>query len=256
MGRSRWPLVDKDRNPPTVIGDDANTDLFRIIGDVASDLINELGITRGENKIPKKDEYMIGDRSGYQEWVGLPGILEFRLREGPALNAGSFFVSLLQIVNIPELTGVDDDKLANVHDALLDLKIPIPSLRVRLFNVDLKDAFPIHELSRFNAEGKPGSWVRIITYFVVVFLFVVICLLLGYKLGILMLSMIPGVGGLISAQIAAQKLREFRSDVLSDLTSIKAGIAYIISILELSDLASVGTLLKFLRGYLEKMNWI
>lgn len=188
-------------------------------------------------------------------WVGIPGILEIGFRTpGLALQTGAFFVELIKLVNIPSLTSVDDEYLEQHYEDMKDLAFEIPIVGCKIFGIHLSDFLPIHELKAMNKEGKPGSVPKLILYFIVILLFVVITAYLGKEIGTLFLTMIPGVASFVAGQVSAINTKNWRNSVDLSLDAIKQDLEELTG--PYSPFYIVIALLKELLGPLSKLQFI
>jgi hypothetical protein len=144
-------------------------------------------------------------------WLGIPGILEIRITEGPMSNYGATLSELFKWINIPSLTQVDNDKIEEFYTANFSGRIP--SVSIKIFGIYLTDLFPIHELKRMNSEHRSGSWLRLALYFIIVFFVVVVTLLLGKELGSKLLMLIPGAVGFMFSAKASVGTSLWRKEV-------------------------------------------
>jgi hypothetical protein len=120
-------------------------------------------------------------RNLFNDYLGLPGIIEFRITDGSSLPLGKAFVELLKFINIPALTGVDDDTLSSSYWKVEMFNLILPNVDLKIFGLTLDELFPVWGTEKLNKAGIPTTWPRLILYLVIVLAIAILLLVVGWK---------------------------------------------------------------------------
>ena len=161
-------------------------------------------------------------------FVGIPGIIEIRFKQGAEWNFGPLLKSFIEIVHFESIDGIDESNL----DYLDTWSTKIPNISVKIFGIDLSMWFPIEGSERITGDGKPTTWLRVLVSFLATFLFVVITLVLGTQFAGKLVAALPwAVSGAMNIQ-SARLQAEFRN-------MVKEKLDYLIYLLEEGDLSKL-----------------
>jgi hypothetical protein len=177
------------------------------------------------------DEYY----DGLQGWWDLLGVIRFRISDGDkSIPIGKAFVHILTFLNVPDLTGVDDDYLHNHYYVVEQWETRLPKVEVELFGKPLDAWFPVIGSEKLNAAGKSTTWPRVFLYLALVLLLAVLVLLIGWKFGLAVITMIPGATSVMMSVRASLKEKEYRDHVKTALEQLGIKMDYVIAILEMN----------------------
>lgn len=184
-----------------------------------------------------EDQLPHGDPTGTVQKIWL-GPFELVIRPASIMiKPGEFFVDVLLTINVPELTGVDNWYLEQNYQELSSMTMMLPSFELLWLGKNFWESFfPIEETRNMNRKGKPTTWLRLLLFAVIVFVFLTVVLILGWKAGKALMLMIPGAASLVMGLNASMKTKTFRTDVIDKLDKLDIDLEYLTGLIQGTDL--------------------
>jgi hypothetical protein len=156
-----------------------------------------------------------GQRS--TSWIGIPGILEFRIVVFTEVDLGKLLNALMSLGNIEAITKLKDEKVAVMPSIMYPLTCPEFKM---MGKYSLTDFLLIEETRGSTNDGEPTSVPRLVINFAILVIFALIAYYFGPTAVKMLMGAFPALAGLVVGMYGKVKDAKWRSGVDTDLDYI------------------------------------